>query len=451
MNIKKSLHVILYYRVYNTIHNLYMSSLLTSFNLLVAGIGAVLLNSAISYTIYSFEVYRSFKKFVNPQESNSDSDSSESEKESENETESESDYEEGEEEQQYEYEEDEDSYIKIDPQIKLDFNDVLIVPKESNVQSRNDVSLKRTFYFHNSNRSWCGIPIIVANMDTTGTIEMAQQCQKYNIITCLHKFYKAEDIPEDLDRNYFMISTGTRAEDIVNCENIIECVKPYFVCIDVANGYSIYILETIRKLHAKYPDITLVAGNVVTYDMVKKYYENGVDIVKMGIGSGSVCTTRLQTGVGYPQLSCILDTKKQMDSDNVYIISDGGIQNIGDFSKAYGAGADFVMCGGMFSGHEECAGDLIILNGVHYKNFYGMSSSDAMNKHYGGVATYKVAEGKSVKIKYKGSVIHTLNDIMGGIRSSMTYIGATFMDEIYEKTDFIRVKAIVNTIYNDTK
>jgi GMP reductase len=425
-----------------------MSSLLTSLNLLVAGIGAVLLNSAISYTIYSFEVYRAFKKFVNPQESNSNSDSSESEKESDNETEPESDSEE--EEQQYEYEE-EDPYTKIDPQIKLDFNDVLIVPKESNVQSRNDVCLKRTFYFHNSNRSWCGIPIIVANMDTTGTIEMARQCQKYNIMTCLHKFYKAEDIPEDLDRNYFMISTGTRAEDIVNCENIIECVKPYFVCIDVANGYSIYILETIRKLHTKYPDITLVAGNVVTYDMVKKYYENGVDIVKMGIGSGSVCTTRLQTGVGYPQLSCILDTKKQMDSDNVYIISDGGIQNIGDFSKAYGAGADFVMCGGMFSGHEECAGDLITLNGVQYKNFYGMSSSDAMNKHYGGVASYKVAEGKSVKIKYKGSVIHTLNDIMGGIRSSMTYIGAKYMDEIYEKTNFIRVKAIVNTIYNDPK
>jgi len=425
-----------------------MSSLLTSVNLLVAGIGAALLNSAISYTIYSLELYRSFHKFVNPQESDSDSES-----EYETETESEKNHEEeqdqNDQEDQYEYEE--DSYTKIDPQIKLDFNDVLIVPKESDLQSRNDVCLKRTFYFHNSNKSWCGIPIIVANMDTTGTIEMARQCEKYNIITCLHKFYKAEDIPDDLDRNYFMISTGTRAEDIVNCENIIENVKPYFVCIDVANGYCVYILETIRKLHAKYPDITLVAGNVVTYDMVKKYYENGVDIVKMGIGSGSVCTTRLQTGVGYPQLSCILDTKKQMDSDNVYIISDGGIQNIGDFSKAYGAGADFVMCGGMFSGHEECAGDLITINGVQYKNFYGMSSSDAMNKHYGGVATYKVAEGKSVKIKYKGSVIHTLNDIMGGIRSSMTYIGATFMDEIYEKTDFIRVKAIVNTIYNENK
>jgi guanosine monophosphate reductase len=308
-----------------------MSSLLTSVNLLVAGIGAALLNSAISYTIYSLEVYRAFHKFVNPQESDSDSES-----EYETETESEKNHEEeqdqnDQEEQHYEYEE-EDPYTKIDPQIKLDFNDVLIVPKESDLHSRNDVCLKRTFYFHNSNRSWCGIPIIVANMDTTGTIEMAKQCQKYNIMTCLHKFYKAEDIPDDLDRNYFMISTGTRAEDIVNCENIIERVKPYFVCIDVANGYCVYILETIRKLHAKYPDITLVAGNVVTYDMVKKYYENGVDIVKMGIGSGSVCTTRLQTGVGYPQLSCILDTKKQMDSDNVYIISDGGIQNIGDFS-----------------------------------------------------------------------------------------------------------------------
>ena len=426
-----------------------MSSLLTNMNMAWVGIGAIVLNAALTFSFYTYEFYYLFDKFVNNRDSDSESSTQSSENNEESELESEYSEEPGEDEG-YEYEED-DEDVKIDPHIKLDFNDVLIVPKESDVQSRNDVCLKRTFYFHNSNRSWCGIPIIVANMDTTGTIEMARQCEKYNIITCLHKFYKAEDIPHDLDRNYFMISTGTRAEDIVNCENIIEKVKPYFVCIDVANGYSIYILETIRKLHAKYPDITLVAGNVVTYDMVKKYYENGVDIVKMGIGSGSVCTTRLQTGIGYPQLSCILDTKKKLESDNIYIISDGGIQNIGDFSKAYGAGADFVMCGGMFSGHEECAGDLITINGVQYKTFYGMSSCDAMNKHYGGVATYKVAEGKSVKIKYKGSVIHTLNDIMGGIRSAMTYIGATFMDEIYEKTDFIRVKAIVNTIYNDTK
>jgi GMP reductase len=429
-----------------------MSSLLTNFNIACLGIGAVVLNVAITFSFYGYEFYYLFDKFVNKVDSDSESSTQSSDdnnnEESENENYSHS--EDDDEEEVYGYQED-DEYVKIDPHIKLDFNDVLILPKESDLQSRNDVSLKRTFYFHNSNRTWCGIPIIVANMDTTGTIEMARQCQKQCIMTCLHKFYKPEDIPNDLDKNYYIISTGTRTEDITNCEKIIEKVKPYFVCIDVANGYSVYILETIRKLHAKYPDITLIAGNVVTYDMVKKYYDNGVDIIKMGIGSGSVCTTRLQTGVGYPQLSCIIDTKKQLESDNIYIISDGGIQNIGDFSKAFGAGADFVMCGGMFSGHEECSGDLITLNGVQYKTFYGMSSSDAMNKHYGGVATYKVAEGKSVKIKYKGSVIHTLNDIMGGIRSSMTYIGAKFMDEIYEKTDFIRVKAIVNTIYNDNK
>jgi GMP reductase len=428
-----------------------MSSLITSFNIVCIGIGALALNAVITFSFYGYEFYYLFNKFVNNIDSDSES-GTESENDNSNE-ESELESEDSEElieDGECGYEED-DEDLKIDPHIKLDFNDVLIVPKESDLQSRSDVSLKRRFYFHNSKRSWYGIPIIVANMDTTGTIEMARQCQKYHIMTCLHKFYKPEDIPDDLDKNYYIISTGTRAEDITNCEKIIEKVNPYFVCIDVANGYSVYILETIRKLHSKYPDITLIAGNVVTYDMVKKYYDNGVDIIKMGIGSGSVCTTRLQTGVGYPQLSCIIDTKRQMESDNIYIISDGGIQNIGDFSKAFGAGADFVMCGGMFSGHEECAGDLITLNGVQYKTFYGMSSSDAMNKHYGGVANYRVAEGKSVRIKYKGSVIHTLNDIMGGIRSAMTYIGAKFMDEIYEKTDFIRVKAIVNTIYNDAK
>jgi len=342
----------------------------------------------------------------------------------------------------------EDADVKIKSDTKLDFSDVLIIPKESELSSRKDVSVHRTFYFHNSKRTWDGIPIIVANMDTTGTIKMAMECQNHQIITCLHKFYGADDIPECLDRNYYMVTTGTRPEDIQNCEEIIAKRKPYFVCIDVANGYCTNILNIISRFHVLYPEITLVAGNVVTYEMANQYYEHGVDIVKMGIGSGSVCTTRLQTGVGYPQFSCILDTKKQISANsNIHIISDGGIQNIGDFAKAFGAGADFVMCGGMFSGHRECAGEIIETDGVRYKIFYGMSSSLAMETHYGGIANYKVAEGKSVKVPYKGPVVNTIADILGGIRSTMTYIGAKFIDEIYENATFIRVNNIVNQIY----
>lgn len=342
---------------------------------------------------------------------------------------------------------------KISDDIKMDFSNVLIVPKSSTLNSRNDVDLEREFVFHHSKRLWKGIPILIANMDTTGTIEMARETQKYHMITCLHKFYKAEDIPDDLDRNYFMISIGTRKDDLLNLDTMMEKVKPYFICLDIANGYSTHILNVIDELRQKYPDVTLVAGNVVTYEMVEQYYERGVDIVKMGIGSGSVCTTRLQTGIGYPQFSCIYDTRMKIDANKltgkVHIISDGGIQYAGDISKAFGAGADFVMSGGLFAGHEECSGETIEEpNGEKYKVFYGMSSSNAMIKHYGGVANYRVAEGKCVKLKHRGRVEKTIVDILGGIRSTLTYIGAEKMDQVYEKTTFIKVNNVANTIYN---
>ena len=337
---------------------------------------------------------------------------------------------------------------KISEGIKLDFSDVLVVPKISNLNSRNDVDLEREIVFEHSKRVWKGIPIIVANMDTTGTVEMARVCQKYHIITCLHKFHRAEDIPEDLDRDYFMVSIGTRKSDIENLETIMEKVKPNFICLDIANGYSSHIFEVISNLRDKYPGVTLVAGNVVTYEMVEEYYKRGVDIVKMGIGSGSVCTTRLQTGIGYPQFSCIYDTRMQIKNDNVRIISDGGIQHAGDISKAFGAGADFVMCGGLFAGHEECSGDNVVENGVTYKIFYGMSSSNAMVKHYGGVANYRVAEGKCVKLKYRGDVEQTILDTLGGVRSTLTYIGAAKMEEVFDKATFIKVNNVANTIYN---
>lgn len=340
------------------------------------------------------------------------------------------------------------SVNKISEDIKLDFSNVLIVPKISTLNSRNDVDLEREIVFEHSKRVWKGVPIIIANMDTTGTVEMARVCQKHHIITCLHKFHKAEDIPNDLDRNYFMISIGTRSTDLENLATIMEKVNPYFICLDIANGYSTHIFTVIDEIRNKYPDVTLVAGNVVTYEMVEQYYNRGVDIVKMGIGSGSVCTTRLQTGIGYPQFSCIYDTRLKIKNPNIHIISDGGIQYAGDFSKAFGAGADFVMCGGLFAGHEECAGETVVENDVTYKVFYGMSSSNAMVKHYGSVANYRVAEGKCVKLKHRGAVEQTILDTLGGIRSTLTYIGAAKMDEVYEKAKFIKVNNVANTIYN---
>ena len=334
----------------------------------------------------------------------------------------------------------------IDTEIKLDFSDVLLKPKRSELASRNDVILERTFNFKYSLKQWTGIPIIVSNMDTTGTIEMARELQKFKIITCLHKYYTKDDIPDDLDRDYFAISVGL---DLENLDSIVTKVNPNFICVDFANGYSCKFIETVKKIRNKYPTITLIGGNVVTEELVLDLIINGqLDIVKIGIGSGSVCTTRLQTGVGYPQLSAVLECSNTAHGINAHIISDGGIVNIGDFGKAYGAGADFVMCGSIFAGHDECNGEILEIDGKKYTIFYGMSSEQSMNKYCGGMAKYRSSEGKCVKVPYKGPVKNTILNILGGIRSTMTYIGATKMKHISKCAHFIRVNNQVNKIYN---
>jgi GMP reductase len=339
--------------------------------------------------------------------------------------------------------------MKLDNDIKLDFSDVLLLPNWSDINSRNDVFIEREFKFKYSPYVWTGVPIIVSNMDTTGTIEMARVLQKYKVLTCLHKFYNEDDIPEDLDKNYYMISTGTSNADLERLDKIIKKHNPYFICIDVANGYHKKFIDTVKELRKLYPDKVLVGGNVVTNNLVQELILNaGLDIVKVGIGSGSVCTTRLQTGVGYPQFSAVVECADAAHGIDGHIISDGGIQNVGDISKAFGAGADFVMCGSMFAGHDESGGELVEIDNKKYKVFYGMSSSTAMNKYHGGVAHYRSAEGKTVKVNYKGPVEDTIKDILGGVRSTMTYIGAKKIKHIPRSANFIRVNNIVNKIYN---
>jgi len=334
----------------------------------------------------------------------------------------------------------------VDYDIKLDFSDVLLKPKRSELASRKDVFIEREFIFKYSKRTWKGVPIIVSNMDTTGTVKMAQTLQKYKMITCLHKYYKAEDIPIDLDKNYYAVSTGI---DLENLHDIMRKIDPHFICIDVANGYSNNFIDTVKTIRKSYPDKTLIGGNVVTDDMVLELIVNGgLDIVKVGIGSGSVCTTRLQTGVGCPQFSAILECANAAHGVDAQIISDGGIQTVGDFGKAFGAGADFVMCGSMFAGHTENSDSIIEENGKRYSIFYGMSSAKAMEKYSGGIANYRSAEGKSVKIPFKGDVENTVLNILGGLRSTMTYIGAYKIKHIPKCAHFIRVNNQVNKIYN---
>ena len=339
--------------------------------------------------------------------------------------------------------------MKIENEIKLDFIDVLIRPKRSTLSSRSQVDLVKTVNFVNSKQSWTGVPIITSNMDTIGTFEMYNKLKEYRIITCLSKHYVLEDFPEDLDKEYYMLSTGISDAEYDKLTRLIAVLNPKFICVDVANGYMKKLVSFVRKLRDNYPTIVIACGNVVSREMVEELILNGgADIVKVGIGSGSVCTTRLQTGVGMPQLSAVLECSDAAHGINGAIISDGGITCPGDISKALGGGADFVMLGSMLSGHDECLGELIEEDGVKYKLFYGMSSSNAMNKYHGGVAKYRSSEGKCVRIKYKGPVCNTIDDILGGVRSTCTYIGASRIKDIPKCTTFMMVNRQVNTIHN---
>ena len=340
--------------------------------------------------------------------------------------------------------------MKILDDVKLDFSDVLLLPKRSQYSSRSEVSLERIFKFKYSPYTWTGVPIIVSNMDTTGTISMALELQKHKVLTCLHKYYSSDELLNSgLDKEYYAVSTGINDIDLLNLDEIVRTVGPKFICVDVANGYMSKFIEKCKEIREKYPDKIIIAGNVCTSQGVLDLVMNGkVDIVKTGIGSGSCCTTRKQTGIGMPQLSAVIECADTAHGLDAHIISDGGLQVVGDFSKAYGAGADFVMSGSMFAGHNESGGDLIEEGGKKYKVFYGMSSSNAMNKYSGGVAKYRSSEGKAVKIEHRGPVEETILNIQGGIRSCMTYLGAKKIKDIPKCATFVRVNRQLNQIYN---
>jgi len=336
----------------------------------------------------------------------------------------------------------------INNEVKLNFSDVLIQPRNTELTSRSEVNLEREFKFKNTNQIWKGIPLIASNMDTVGTVEMYHSLKNHNMLTCFHKFLK--DYPEN-DRNKYIISIGIREEDFNKLKNLYDESpdKCNLVCVDVANGYMDSLISFCQRIRKLIPHCILIAGNVVTGERTKELILDGkVDIVKVGIGNGSVCTTRIQTGVGMPQLSSLIECSEAAHSIGGYIICDGGITCPGDASKAFGAGSDFVMMGSMLAGHEESDGEIINENNKLYKIFYGMSSKEAMEKHYGGVNNYRSSEGKCVKIEYKGPVTNTIKNLLGGIRSTCTYINAKNIEELPNNTIFYRVNNQVNTIYN---
>ncbi|MEQ9860891.1 GMP reductase [Pectobacterium cacticida] len=345
--------------------------------------------------------------------------------------------------------------MRIEEDLKLGFKDVLIRPKRSTLKSRSDVELERQFTFLHTRADWSGIPIIAANMDTVGTFSMAEALASFDVLTAVHKHYSVEQWSQFVQRVpasvlcHVMVSTGTSDADFIKLKQILALSSELkFICIDVANGYSEHFVTFLQKAREACPDSVICAGNVVTGEMVEELILSGADIVKVGIGPGSVCTTRVKTGVGYPQLSAVIECADAAHGLGGQIVSDGGCTMPGDVAKAFGGGADFVMLGGMLAGHDECEGTIVEENGEKMMLFYGMSSASAMERHVGGVAGYRAAEGKTVKLPLRGPVDNTVRDILGGLRSACTYVGASRLKELTKRTTFIRVAEQENRIFN---
>lgn len=342
--------------------------------------------------------------------------------------------------------------MRIEYDIKLDFNDVLIRPKRSVLKSRSEVTLEREFKFRNSGAKWQGIPIIAANMDHTGTFSMAHALKEHHLLTALDKFATVEHWQQAAKKDpqiipFCFFSMGITDTDFEKLKQVMDTTPVSMICLDVANGYTERFVECLMRIRKSYPQAVIMAGNVVTGEMVEELILSGADIVKIGIGPGSVCTTREKTGVGYPQLSAIIECADAAHGLGGHVCADGGCTTPGDIAKAFAAGADFTMLGGMLSGHDECLGEIIEEHGKKFKRFYGMSSTEAMERHHGSVAEYRASEGRSVNVPYRGAVKHTILDILGGIRSTCTYVGAQRLKELSKRTTFIRVARQLNEVF----
>lgn len=371
---------------------------------------------------------------------------------------------------------------KIINEVKLDFDDVLIRPKRSTLNSRSEVCIQREFKFKYSPRKLLASPIMVANMDTVGTFAMAKVLAEHQAITCLHKHYTPIEYinfycdPTVVNKDLIFYSVGTSQKDLEKLLEVSNSLVTHGkqapnICLDVANGYTEQFVKTASSIRKLFPDSILMAGNVVTQEITEELIIHGkVDIVKVGIGSGSVCTTRLKTGVGYPQLSAVMECADAAHGLGGHICSDGGCKVVGDIAKALGSNADFVMLGGFFAGADECEGEWKyeyyseagsctpgFWQSLDPENnnpkrkvclqYYGMSSKNAMDKHHNGVAKYRTAEGKCVTVPYKGLAEEILQDIYGGLRSACTYIGADKIKDFGKKTTFIQVNNTHNKVF----
>lgn len=366
--------------------------------------------------------------------------------------------------------------MRIYDDIQLDYCDVLLRPKRSTLASRSEVIVEREYMFKWCPRSITGTGVVAANMATTGTFEIAREMQKLRLMSALHKHYTAEELLHFLTENakefgnndLIFVSSGVSDADFEKLKRVMDAKLINNICVDVANGYSPYLINYIRKVRKEFPESLIMAGNVVTGDMCEDLILNGADIVKVGIGPGSVCTTRKLTGVGRPQFSTVIECADAAHGVGGMICADGGCTVPGDVCKSLCAGADFVMLGGLLAGHTESGGEMCTksfqtgevqmiddktcsmrIEEKQYKKFYGMSSEYAQDKHYGGMKKYRASEGKVVEIPFRGPIEHTLLAILGGIRSCMTYIGAKRLKDMPKCATFYRVNRQLNTIFGN--
>jgi GMP reductase len=332
---------------------------------------------------------------------------------------------------------------------KLDYNDVLIVPSISDVKSRKDVSLEVETTFK-CGTTWKGVPIMASNMSTVGTHRMAEVLSEYKMITCLRKganYYSAFINLHPEKEQYVSLTLGLDSESKLFVDTS-EIHDPTFICLDVANGYMKEFHNFTRKVREKWPKSILIAGNVVTPEGVEALSAVGADLVKVGIGSGSMCLTRRVAGVGYPQLSAVLECAETADQLGIGIVADGGINYPGDFAKAYVAGTAFIMAGGVFAGHDECGGEIRHKeHGELRMLHYGMSSRTANEKYNGGLSDYRASEGRTVEVPYRGSVRNTVQEILGGIRSACSYVGAFDLPSLYSNAKLVKVNRTINNIF----
>lgn len=366
--------------------------------------------------------------------------------------------------------------MRIYDDIQLDYCDVLLRPKRSALASRSEVMVEREYTFKWCPRTLTATGIVAANMATTGTFEIAREMQRLRLMSALHKHYTAQELIAFLKENakefgsndLVFISSGVSDADFEKLQQVMAAKTVSNICVDVANGYSPYLINYIRKVRAAWPDALIMAGNVVTGDMSEDLILNGADIVKVGIGPGSVCTTRKLTGVGRPQFSTVIECADAAHGVGGMICADGGCTVPGDVCKSLCAGADFVMLGGMLAGHTESGGEMcsrsfqtgevemiddktcaMRIEEKQYKKFYGMSSEYAQDKHYGGMKKYRASEGKVVEIPFRGPIEPTLLAILGGIRSCMTYIGAKRLKDMPKCATFYRVNRQLNNVFGN--